>query len=136
MVRRLFIDRTDAISIQIFRYVIAGGVAYAADYISLIILTEIFGIYYLTSSAIAFLLGTATSYVLNAGWVFSKRTFDSRRIEITIFLIIGVIGLVLNQYFIWYFTERVGLYYLYSKVIATIVVFLVNFFARKYILFR
>ncbi len=136
MVKKLFIDKTDAVSIQVFRYIIAGGVAYMVDYSSLIVLTEMFRVYYLTSSAIAFLLGTVTSYVLNSGWVFSRRTFDSRRVEISIFLVIGVIGLVLNQYCIWFFTEKAGFYYLYSKIIATIAVFLVNFFARKYILFR
>jgi putative flippase GtrA len=136
MVKKLFLTKTDNVSIQVFRYVLAGGVAYGVDYGSLIALTEGFGVYYLTSSAIAFLMGTVASYSLNAGWVFNKRTFESRRIEMSVFLVIGIIGLVLNQYAIWFFTERAGFYYIYSKVMATIMVFLVNFFARKYILFR
>ena len=136
MVKRFLTGRTDNISVQVFRYIFAGGAAYAVDYISLITLTEVFGIYYLVSAAIAFLLGTAVSYFMNVGWVFNKRTFDSRHVEISIFLIIGVIGLFLNQWSIWFFTEKVGFFYLYSKIIATIIVVLVNFFARKYILFR
>jgi putative flippase GtrA len=136
MVRRFLTERTDNTSIQVFRYILAGGVAYAADYVSLILLTEVFGVYYLLSAAIAFLLGTVVSYFLNISWVFNKRTFDSKRIEISIFLLIGIIGLFLNQWSIWFFTEKVGFFYPYSKIIATVIVVLVNFFARKYILFR
>jgi len=106
------------------------------DYGLLIIFTEFFQLYYLTSSAIAFLLGSMTSYVLNVNWVFDKRTFKNRQLEILIFILIGIAGLVLNQYCLWFFTEDLNLHYLHSKIIATIVVFVLNFFARKYILFR
>lgn len=134
--RRFLVDRTDNILIQVFRYILAGVIAYVVDYVSLIVLTEAVDIYYLLSAAIAFLLGTVVSYFMNAGWVFNKRTFDNKHMEISIFLLIGIIGLFLNQCSIWFFTEKVGLFYLYSKVIATFIVVFVNFFARKYILFR
>ena len=136
MIKKLFNRTPEGISIQVFRYVIAGTIAYAIDYSSLIIFTEIFKIHYLTSSAIAFLLGMMTSYVLNVFWVFDKRTFDNRFIEFFIFMLLGIVGLVLNQYCIWFFTENANLYYLYSKGIATFVVFILNFFGRKYLLFR
>ena len=136
MAERLFRNPTSNISIQVFRYVIAGSLAYMVDYGLLIIFTEFFQLYYLTSSAIAFLLGSMTSYVLNVNWVFDKRTFKNRQLEILIFILIGIVGLVLNQYCLWFFTEGLNLHYLHSKIIATIVVFVLNFFARKYILFR
>ena len=136
MAERLFRNPAANIPIQVFRYVLAGGLAYIADYSSLIIFTEFFKIYYLMSAAAAFLLGSMASYVLNVAWVFDKRTFNNRYLEISIFCLIAVVGLFLNQYCIWFFTENVKLHYLYSKIIATMVVFVVNFFARKYVLFR
>ena len=136
MAGRLFRNPTSNISIQIFRYVLAGSLAYMVDYGLLIIFTEFVQLYYLTSSAIAFLLGSMTSYVLNVNWVFDKRTFKNRQLEILIFILIGIAGLVLNQYCLWFFTEDLNLHYLHSKIIATIVVFVLNFFARKYILFH
>jgi len=136
MVRRLFKDTTSSVSIQVFRYILSGGLAYVVDYSMLVVFVEIFKMYYLTASALAFFLGSVTSYILNVTWVFDKRTFDNRFVEIGIFFMIGAAGLVLNQFCIWFFTENVDLYYLYSKVIATAAVFVLNFFARKYILFR
>lgn len=136
MVEKLFRNPTSNLSIQAFRYVLAGGLAYIIDYSSLIVFTEIFKLYYLTSAAVAFFLGSIISYALNITWVFDKRTFNNKYLEISIFVLIGVIGLFLNHYCIWFFTENVNLHYLYSKIIATVVVFIVNFFTRKYILFR
>ena len=136
MVKRLFRHATDNIYIQAFRYFLAGTLAYVIDYCSLIVFVEIFKIYYLTASLVAFLIGAITSYVLNVKWVFDRRTFKNRSVEILIFIVIGVVGLILNQYIIWFFTEDVNFHYLFSKFIATVIVVIWNFFARKYILFR
>ena len=84
----------------------------------------------------AFLLGAATSYALNVSWVFDGRMFKNKYLEIFLFLVIVIIGLFLNHYFILFFTESVKLHYLASKFIATIAVAVLNFSARKYLLFR
>ncbi|MDP3066192.1 MAG: GtrA family protein, partial [Methanobacteriaceae archaeon] len=74
---KLLKDGTDNTSIQLFRYVFVGGVAFLVDFGSLYLLTEFFGIYYLTSAAIAFLLGLITNYILSISWVFNKRTLNN-----------------------------------------------------------
>ncbi len=136
MVERLFRQSTDDIFIQVFRYVLSGALAYGVDYCSLIVFVEIFKIYYLTAALVAFSLGSITVYILNARWVFDKRTFKNRYFEISIFIIIGGVGLILNQYIIWFFTENVNFHYLFSKLVASMIVVIWNFFSRKYILFR
>ena len=136
MVEKLFRQPTDNIFVQAFRYVLSGALAYGVDYCSLIVFVEIFKIYYLTAALVAFLIGSITAYILNVRWVFDKRTFKNRYFEISIFIVIGVVGLILNQYIIWFFTENVNFHYLFSKLVATMIVVIWNFFARKYILFR
>ncbi|MEA3490012.1 MAG: GtrA family protein [Candidatus Omnitrophota bacterium] len=136
MVEKLFRQSTDNVFIQAFRYVLSGALAYGVDYCSLIVFVEIFKIYYLTAALVAFLLGSITAYIMNVRWVFDKRTFENRYFEISIFIVIGIVGLILNQYIIWFFTENVNFHYLFSKLVATMIVVIWNFFARKYILFR
>ncbi|MDP3066390.1 MAG: GtrA family protein, partial [Methanobacteriaceae archaeon] len=58
------------------------------------------------------------------------------KIEFGVFTIIGIVGLALNEVFIWAFTEKLQLYYLYSKIISAVIVLFWNFFARKFTLFR
>jgi len=47
-----------------------------------------------------------------------------------------LIGLVLNEALIWFFTSYIGLFYLISKINAAVIILLWNFFARKYALFK
>lgn len=135
-IKKLFKHETDKTTIQFFRYIFVGGAAFIVDFGSLYILTDIFGIYYLLSAAIAFILGLIANYLLSISWVFNRRTMNNRLSEFTIFTTIGIIGLGLNEVLIWFFTDYVGLFYLISKIIAAIIILFWNFFARKYALFR
>jgi len=136
MIGKLFKVPSDGIFVQIFRYVLSGAAACAVDYSALVTLTQAFKLYYLTSAAIAFMLGSTVSYLLSITWVFDQRTFSDRRLEALLFFSIGIVGLLLNHYCIQFFTETVKLHYLGSKVISTIAVFALNFISRKCILFR
>lgn len=84
----------------------------------------------------AFLLGLLVNYLLSARFVFSSRNVADRRMEITIYGAIGLVGLGLNEILIWVLTDMVGLYYLWSKVISAGRVFFWNFLIRKFTLFR
>ena len=136
MLNKLFIEKTDNTLIQLFRYTFVGGIAFIVDFACLYILTEFAGIHYLFSAAIAFILGLIVNYILSILWVFKSRTVNKKIIEIIIFAVIGIIGLGLNEVMIWFFTDKISIYYLYSKLISTAIVYFWNFLARKYILYR
>jgi putative flippase GtrA len=131
----LFRNRTDSTLIQFFRYMFVGGIAFLLDFSSLSLLTEFLRIHYLVSAALAFVLGLTVNYVLSVYWVFASRRVASAWVEYLIFGSIGVIGLGMNELFIWFFTERIRFHYLFSKIISTVFVYFWNFFARKITLF-
>jgi putative flippase GtrA len=129
-------DQTDKTRIQLFRYLFVGGAAFIVDLTSLFILTNFLGIYYLISAAIAFILGLFVNYFLSVNWVFNRRTLENRTFEFGIFAFIGIVGLGLNEVFIWFFTQDLQIYYLFSKILAAVIILFWNFFARKFMLFR
>lgn len=47
-----------------------------------------------------------------------------------------ITGAGFNELFIWFFTEHLHIYSLFSKIISGFTVFFFNFFTRKYVLFR
>lgn len=122
--------------IQLIRYTFVGGIAFAVDFGSLYFFTEFFDVYYLHSAVIAFLLGLVTNYVMSVKFVFHKRKVKNLKLEFGIFGLIGIIGLSLNEFIIWFCTEQLALFYLSSKIVATAVVYIWNFFIRKYTLFN
>lgn len=134
--KKLLKDQTDRTMIQLFRYFFVGGAAFLVDFTTLFILTEFFTVYYLISAAIAFVLGLLANYVLSVNWVFNRRTVENRTFEFGIFVVIGIVGLGLNEVIIWFFTDNLQMYYLYSKMISAVIILFWNFFARKFTLFR
>lgn len=135
MPKRLLVHGTHNTHIQLFRYLIVGLIAFGADFATLYVLTDMMGVHYLISNVFGFIFGLITNYALSVTWVFASRKMDDRRKEFVIFTVIGVIGLLINQLVMWTCTEFLGVYYLYSKVIATGVVFFWNFFGRRHIVF-
>ncbi len=119
---------------EFFRYIIVGGVAFCIDVAVLFILTEYADVYYLISNIFAFSIGLLINYILSIVWVFNERRLDSIKEEFISFAIIGLVGLGIGQFILWGFTVS-GLYYMYSKIIATMVVFIWNFVVRKKFLF-
>jgi len=136
---QLFKGKTGNLFIQIIRYLIAGGVAFMVDFALLYLLTDIFNVYYLTSSRISFSVGLIITYLFSIFWVFDKRRINNRKIEFLIFAIIGIIGFILTDLFMKFFTENLfqkfEYAYLFSKILTTMIVFVWNFIAKKIILF-
>ena len=117
--------------IQMVKYGLIGAVAFGVDYGSLLVLTQYAHIHYLIANVYAFCLGIIVSYVGSIGWVFHQQQTRSRTRDIVIFFVIGVIGLLFTEGLLYAFTEWMHIHYLISKLIATVIVFFWNFFARK-----
>ena len=105
-----------------------------ADGGSLFLITTI-GVNYLISVIFAFVIGLAVNYGLSKLLVFEKSSVNGK-IEFLVYGIIGVIGLGFTEIIMYVLTEIAGLYFMVSKVIATIIVLVWNFVARKIILYR
>lgn len=123
--------------IQVFRYLVSGGVAFLVDAGLLALLTECFGQHLLLLwTAIAFGAGLLTTYIFSIAWVFDNRSMRSRTAEVAIFVGIGIVGLGLTELLMWLLTGKAEIHYLVAKVITTVIVFVWNFSAKKLILFR
>lgn len=133
---KLFKAPTESTFIQLFRYGFVGGLAFLVDYGTLVLLTEFAGMHYLLAATISFILGLITNYLLSITWVFSQHKLNNRWVEFLLFAFIGVVGLGLNDAIMFLCTERCGIHYTLSKIIATAIVFFWNFLARKLILFK
>lgn len=134
--KKLFYDSTDKLLVQFVRYFFVGGFAFIVDFGLLYILTEYAGLHYLLSATLSFIAGLLVNYIISCIWVFNNSKFKNRLVEFLIFAAIGIVGLGLNDTLIWLFTDCIGTHYMFSKIVAAAIVYLWNFFARKYIVFR
>lgn len=124
--------RTNNLFSQLIRFGIVGLISTLIDFAVLTILTELFGIHYLTSAAIGFIVSTLFNYLASMSYVFNSRFNDgNKKKELLLFLLLSMIGLGLNQLFMWIFVEVLQLFYVIAKVCATVLVMGWNFVSRK-----
>lgn len=121
--------------VQLLRYTFVGGIAFVVDFGLLFLLTDFFNVHYLISAGISFISGLLLNYYLSIKWVFTVRIIEKKWLELLFFSLIGLIGLGLNEIFLWLFTDILLFHYLISKLITSFIVYFWNFFARKFLLF-
>ena len=90
---------------------------------------------WLSSAAIAYILGTAINYGLSVTLVFDKRRMDSRTREFLVFALVGVTGLGITELLIWLMIDIASAHYLLAKIVSTSFIFLAKFIVRKNLLF-
>lgn len=118
---------------QFLRYAIVGGIAFVVDAGSLWIMGRF--INYLIAAAIAFILGLIANFVLSKLFVFTDQK-KNKVVEFISYGIIGVIGLGITELLMYLFTDKLGLYFILSKIITAAIVLVWNYAARKILLYR
>lgn len=101
-----------------------------------ILLTLAQFIHYLAAATAGFLAGAVAAYLISIRMVFGRRKLlhDKRR-ELLLFVVIGVLGLAVNNAVIFAAVEFLTVPLGFAKILAAGVTFLANFGLRKQLLF-
>ncbi len=116
---------------QFMKFGVVGVIAFFIDYGLLAFCTEILGINYLISATIGFTVSVIFNYAASMRYVFTHKEGMSRRREFIIFVVLSVIGLLINNLCLWAGVEVLGVHYLVTKIGATAIVMVWNFVTRK-----
>ncbi len=116
---------------QFMKFGVVGVIAFVIDYGLLALLTEAFGVNYLVSATISFTVSVIFNYLASMRYVFTHKEDMSRRREFAIFVVLSVIGLLINNACMWAGVELLGIHYLIVKIGATAIVMIWNFVTRK-----
>jgi putative flippase GtrA len=76
------------------------------------------------------------NYGLSVRFVFKEKAPLGRPGEIAVYFAVSLIGLGLTVGLMWFFTEVVGLFFMVSRLVAALLVYIWNFSSRKIILYR
>jgi putative flippase GtrA len=123
------------VNVQFVRYAFASALALGVDIGFLWACTEWLNYHYLLSATVGFIAGVSVNYLMCVSWVFRERNFNNPSAEFAVFISIGLCGLAISSGSLWLLTEIMDIYYLASKMMATIWVFLFNYMFRKHLLF-
>ena len=123
--------KTEHLLVQIFNFGIVGVVATIIDFLFLYLFRDICHFHLVIANTLSFSISVIFNYFASMAFVFDVDKNKSKKRSFILFVIFSVIGLVLNDGIVYVVTEVVGIYYMLSKVIATIFVMVFNFITRK-----
>ena len=130
----MMLDKTDNTLVQLFRYCFVAVGAFVVDYGFYFLLSYLMGVQYLVAAFVGFVMGTSTNYLISKYMVFQGEP-KSRTSEVMLVFLISGVGLWWLELGLYLLTDIYGVHYLASKLVMTAVVFLWNFFARKFFMY-
>ena len=131
LTKKLFVDKTDNVLLQFFRFIFVGGTAFLIDFFIYFALVEFVNVNYLIAATIAFFISVLANYYLSTSWVFNQSQIENRAVEFNIFLAISIVGWIFTEILLYIFTDLWSINYLWSKIIASILVLFWNFSAHR-----
>jgi putative flippase GtrA len=118
---------------QIVKYLSIGFFGTIIDYGVLLILTEVFGIFYLISACVSYFLGLISNFILNKKYTFK---FENNKLNYLIktflsYFFVSVSSLIITLLFMSFFVEVLGIYYIISKIIISLIMLFYRYFAHS-----
>lgn len=134
---------------QILKFGVVGFLCFLIDFGITAGLANIFGVHYLISKFLGFVVSAVVNYILSIKFVFTQKKEMDKSKEFTVFLILSAIGLIINEVVMYvcidiiYNNSSFLQSLLTSKsivslssIIATGIVMVYNFISRKLFLER
>ena len=125
-------DNQIKLLVQIFKFIIVGGIATIIDWIIYYICYHFIGIEPLIANIISFTISVIYNFWASIKYVFDVKG-DNKK-NFIIFIVFAVIGLGLNEIIIFLLHNKLLWNAMLVKIIATAIVMVFNFVTRKKLL--
>ncbi|MDP6562050.1 MAG: GtrA family protein [Candidatus Peribacteraceae bacterium] len=134
MIRKILLDKTQAMHMQFLRYFFVGGSAAVVDLLIFTVLVTYFDLHYAIAAFIGYMLGLAWNHFLCIIWVFESK--HDRAKEIFMVFAIALGGLLWTWLILYLLIDIAGFDPIISKMISQILVLFWNFTMRKFYVFH
>ncbi len=120
--------------IQFIIYALVGGLATAAQYVTLIGFVKVMHTSAILASTIGLVIGSIISYILNHRYTFqSEKRHHQALLQ---FYTIAAVAMLLNALFMYLGIHTLQLHYLTAQIVSTGLVLLWNFTCNRFWTFR
>lgn len=116
---------------RIIRYLISGGVSVGVNLLVLYISTEWFGLWYLVSASIAYLVGFLVSFTLQKFWTFQNKSTDSLWKQAGIYFCIILVNLGINTVGMYVLVEQLHVWYVLAQFVLLALISIESYFLYR-----
>lgn len=117
--------------LQIFKFVIVGGLSFVLDFILYYIFTRFLSINEMTSQVMSFSISLVFNYMMSMKYVFVSKDSLKKHHEFMIFVTLSVLGAGLNWLLFYLMVYVLSINDLITKIIVAGIVMVFNFVTRK-----
>jgi len=105
------------------------------NFVVLYLVTELLGIWYMTSVIIAFVFSFFTSFVLQKLWTFNNKDFSTIHIQTAKLFTITLVSLGINMIGIYLLVSKFDVWYIFAQALILGLIAAGNFFTYKHLVF-
>jgi putative flippase GtrA len=118
---------------NVIKYLSIGLFGTVVDYIVLLFLTEIIGVFYLISASISYCLGIISNFLLNKKFTFK---FENNKFNYVMraflsYFLVSIFSLIITLLFMSFFVEVVHINYIIAKITISLVMIFYRYFAHS-----
>ena len=119
-------------------YIIFGVLTTAVNYVTYYLLYKFTALDAVIYNTIAWALSVIFAFITNKIFVFESKKWNIRTVLLEFLPFVGarILSLLLEETFLLLTVHVMGMHELIAKIIISVVVVIVNYFARKFIIFR
>lgn len=121
---------------QIIRYIISGGTAALVNLVLLYVLTDVFKIWYLFSSTLAFAVAFFVSFYLQKFWTFRDKGKEKIYQQVGFYFIIAIANLGLNAALMYLSVDILKIWYLLAQILVSGIIAVESFLIYKFLIFN
>lgn len=121
---------------KIVKYLFVGGCAAIVDISIFFIFAKLLNFNYLLVSSASFIIATLVNYLLSIKFVFTTNTRFKTKTEVFLIYLISSLGLLMHLTILYVLIDHLSFEKMSSKFIATASVFIWNFSARNFFVFK
>ena len=134
MISSAFATVKEFSKLQVTRFLIVGVVSFLIEFLLFIFFIDVLDIKYTHANLPSMAIAILCNYFLTRWYVFESIKYNART-TFVLFLTFTLMGVLLNQFLLWFMVEQMFFHVKLSKVIAVALVAVFNFFTKKYLVF-
>ena len=121
--------------IQLFKFIAVGFSGLIIDFGFTFVCKEKLSLNIYISNSIGFTIASSSNYFFNRIWTFNSSN-PNITIEFSSFLLVSIIGLLINNSILWLIHNKLGINFYLAKFGAIVVTTFWNFFANYFFTFQ
>ncbi len=123
---------------DIVLYIFFGGLTTIVSFVTFWLFEYIFNLHELIANSISWVAAVAFAFFTNRIWVFNSPTYSTVKFlkQLILFYVGRVFSFLVEMLIIWVFITKLGNNALIIKLIATIIVLVLNYIISKLIVFK